>query len=306
MSNGSSDVAVVGAGAAGLSACTALGRFGLSVVAVDDAHPRNAPAAGVHNVLTRDGTPPAELYRLGRSEAAGYGVRFVDGTVTEIRGSIDAFTLDLGDQTIAARRVLVATGARDELPDVPGVAERWGRDVVHCPFCSGYEVRGRRIGVLATDPMAAHHAMMFRLLSPFVTVLGHTAPPGIERTTRLAERGIGVVAGVVERLVVDDDRLTAVRLTDGSHVELDALVVSTVVHARADLLAALGLHPTDLALDGHRFGTRIEADANGVTAVPGVLVAGNTANPMAHVQPSAASGLAAAMAIIGDLVAAPR
>ena len=164
----------------------------------------------------------------------------------------------LEGQAIAAHRIIIATGGRDELPDVPGLAERWGKDVVHCGFCHGYEVRGQRIGVLATGPMAIHQAMMFRLLSPHVTVLAHTAPPTAEQSRDLAARGITIVSGAVAEVLTQHDQLTGVRLEDGTHVDLDAVVVATTVHARADFLAPLGLVLSDFVVNGHVMGTRIE------------------------------------------------
>ncbi|MEP6560533.1 MAG: NAD(P)/FAD-dependent oxidoreductase [Nakamurella sp.] len=307
------DVAVIGGAAAGLSAAVALGRFDQSVVVIDDAQPRNAAAGHVHNMLTRDGTPPAELYRLGRIEVERYGGLLVNGTVSAIHGSVGAFRVKLdnqviGAQQITARRIIVTTGAWDELPDVPGLAQQWGKAVLHCPFCHGYEVRNQRLGVLATGPMAIHQAMMFRLLSPHVTVLAHTAPPTPEQGEDLAARGISVAAGVVAEVLSDAEgdhaRLTGVRLTDGSRIELDAVVVASTVHARADFLAPLGLLPTEFSVNGHVIATRIETGLNGATAVPGVWIAGNITEPMAQVVSAAAAGLAAASAIIGDILTA--
>ena len=299
------DVAVVGGGAAGLSAAVALARFGQAVVVIDEGTPRNASAGHVHNLLTRDGTPPAELYRIGRTEVTRFGGEILTGTVRSVHGSAGAFRLQVDDRVIRADRVIAATGARDELPDVPGLAERWGTDVVHCAFCHGYEVRDQRVGVLATGPMALHQAMMFRMLSPHVTLLAHTAPPATEQRGALTERGIAIQDGVVSEVLSHDDHLTGVRLADGSEIDLDALVVATTVHARAGLLAPLGLHPTDFSINGHVVATRIETGPNGTTDVPGVWVAGNTSEPMAQVVTAAANGLAVASAVIGDRLSAP-
>ena len=299
------DVAVVGGGAAGLSAAVALARFGQSVVVIDEGTPRNAPAGHVHNLLTRDGTPPAELYRLGQTEVTRYGGRILAGTVHSVHGSAGAFTLQLDDRTVAAHRIIAAAGGRDALPDVPGLAERWGTDVLHCAFCHGYEVRNQRIGVLATGPMAVHQAMMFRLLSPQVTVLAHSAPPTSDQSEVLAQRGIAIVPGGVAEVLSDNDHLTGVRLVNGDRISLDALVVSSVVHARADFLAPLGLHPSDFSVNGHVVATRIETGPNGATDVPGVWVAGNTSEPMAQVVTAAANGLAVASAIIAERLSTP-
>lgn len=187
---------------------------------------------------------------------------------------------------------------------MPGLAARWGKDVVHCPFCHGYEVRDQRIGVLASGPMAVHQAMMFRLLSPHVIVLAHTTPPTPDQSIDLAQRGIAVASGTVAEVLSQQDKLTGVRLADGSHVDLDALVVASFVRARADFLAPLGLLPAEFTVNGHVMATRIETGPNGATAVPGLWIAGNTSEPMAQVVNAAASGLAAASAIIAEVVSA--
>jgi thioredoxin reductase len=144
------DVAIVGGGAAGLSAALVLGRARRRVAVVDAGAPRNAPAAHMQGFLSRDGMPPADLLAAGRAEAAGYGVELVEDTVTAIEAG---FVVRLaGGRALQARRILVATGARDELPEIPGVEARWGRDLLHCPYCHGWEVRDQPIGVAGHDP----------------------------------------------------------------------------------------------------------------------------------------------------------
>src|SRR5215210_9408268 len=138
------DVVVIGGGAAGLGGALMLGRSRRSVLLVDAGEPRNAPASGVHGFLTRDGMAPAALLEAGRTEVRGYGVRVLDGRVASAESGDGGFTLTLEDgRRVDARRLLVTTGLVDELPDVPGVRERWGRDVLHCPYCHGWEVRDR-------------------------------------------------------------------------------------------------------------------------------------------------------------------
>jgi thioredoxin reductase/trans-aconitate methyltransferase len=296
------DVVIVGAGAAGLSGGTALARSRRSVLVVDAGEPRNAPAAGVHNFLTRDGTPPAELYAAGRAEVTSYGGTVQPGRVTALRRDGALFGVQIGERAVTARRLLVATGLRDELPEVPGLAARWGIDVLHCPYCHGWEVRGKRIGVLATGPAAAHQALLFRQLSPHVTVLRHTGPELTdEQREQFAALGITVVEGKVTRVEAGRGGLTGVALADGTRLALDALTVLPFMAARAELLAPLGLTPTEVLLDGQPIGTQIEADPSGATSVPGLWVAGNLADMHAHVITSAAAGLTAAAAINADL-----
>ncbi|MEV0401156.1 NAD(P)/FAD-dependent oxidoreductase [Actinoallomurus sp. NPDC050550] len=295
------DVVVVGGGAAGLSGALMLARSRRSVVVIDAGSPRNAPAAGVHGFLSRDGIPPAELLERGRSEVRGYGGQVVPGEVETVVREDDGFAVTLADgRTVRARRLLVATGLVDELPDMPGLRARWGRDVVHCPYCHGWEVRDQAIGVLATGPMSVHQAMMFRQLSDDVTFFSHTTPPTAEEAEQLAARGIGVVDGEVASLEIVDDRLVGVRLSDGMVVAREALAVASRMMARAGFLAALGLRPVEHPMG---IGANIPADATGRTDVPGVWVAGNVTDPVAQVVSSAAEGAAAGAQINADLIA---
>lgn len=299
------DVVVVGGGAAGLGGAVALARARRSVLVVDAGHPRNAPAGHVHNYLTRDGTPPADLLAAGRDEVTRYGGQVVAGRVEAVKADDGGFLVALdGGDTTRARRLLVTTGLVDELPDVPGVAQRWGRDVLHCPYCHGWEVRDRRIGVLATGPLAVHQAHLWRQWSPHVLLLLHgTPPPGTEEAERLAARGIAVVGGQVAGLQVAGDALTGVRLASGEVVALDAVVVAPRMSARGGVLDSLGLAPVDVLIDGHVAGSQIPAGPTGATAVAGVWVAGNVADVRAQVISAAAAGLDAGAAINADLIA---
>jgi thioredoxin reductase len=298
------DVVVIGGGAAGLAGAVALARSRRSVLVVDAGEPRNAPAAHVHNFLTRDGTPPSQIYAAGRREVTSYGGTVDAGRVTALSRDGERFTVQIGDRAVTARRLLAATGLRDELPDVPGLAARWGIDVLHCPYCHGWEVRGQRIGILATGPAAAHQALLFRQLSPHLTVLAHTAPEvAREQREQFAALGITVIEGTVTGIETDDGGLAGVRLADGTRVALDALIVAPQVIANAELLAPLGLTPAEVRAGGQVMGTQIEADPSGATSVPGVWVAGNLANITAQVITSAAAGLTAGAAINADLAA---
>ena len=298
------DVVVIGGGAAGLGGALALVRARRSVLVIDEGTPRNAPAEHVHNYLTRDGVSPAELYALGRAEVTGYGGEVRTGTVTAVTPRGDRFEVETADGTVVrARRLLVTTGLADELPGVPGLAERFGRDVLHCPYCHGWEVRDQAIGVLATGGMAIHQAMMFRQWSDDITLFLNDGPePTEQHWEELAARGISVVQGKVAAVEVTDDKLSGVRLEDGKVVACQALVVQPRATARAAFLEGLGLKPAEVEANGVSMGTAIPAEPGGKTAVPGVWVAGNVADPRAQVISSAAAGLAAAAAINGDLI----
>lgn len=306
------DVIVIGGSAAGLSAALILGRSRRSVLVVDSGEPRNARADGAHNYLGREGVAPAELARIGRDEVSAYDVEVTAGRIVAASPTSSdgiatvgfSVTLDSGT-VVTARRLVVASGAVDVLPDVPGLAEQWGRGVVHCPFCHGWEVRDQRIGVLVTTPMGAHQALMFRALSPDLTAFV-TDPALVDDTTRagLTARGITVVDGAVASVDSHDGVLTGVTLASGRVVGLDALAAASTAEARVSFLDGLGLVATDQFMGDFRFGSALVVDGVGQTAVRGVYAAGNVAAPMATLIASAAAGTQAGAAVHGDLVQA--
>ncbi|MBF6169515.1 NAD(P)/FAD-dependent oxidoreductase [Streptomyces gardneri] len=291
------DVVVIGGGAAGLSAALTLARARRSVLVIDAREQRNAPAAGVHGWLTRDGIPPAELVTIGAREVEQYGGRIRYARAVSAQRTPGGFVVetDRGER-LRGRRLLVTTGLADELPPISGLRERWGRDVVHCPYCHGWEIRDQPIGVLGS----VHHALLFRQWSSRVTLLRHTSPaPTAQQAEQLAARGIAVVEGAVRALEVVNDHITGARLESGPVVPIAALAFAPRLVARDALLLALGVetaeHPSGA-------GTHVVADAAGRTSVPGVWVAGNVTDIVAGVVQSAAGGVTAAAAINADLV----
>ncbi|WP_424570491.1 NAD(P)/FAD-dependent oxidoreductase [Streptomyces sp. CH-036] len=304
------DVVIVGGGAAGLSGALALGRARRSVLVIDAGEPRNAPASHVHNYLGRESTPPGELLAIGRGEAAGYGAEIVEGRVASAERLPESGEGEQGfrvvtedGRSVEARRLLVTTGLVDELPPVPGLAERWGREVLHCPYCHGHEVADRPIGVLATGPLAVHQALMWRQWSDDVTLFLHTGPePTEEEYEQLAARGVAVVDGEVTGLEVADDRFTGVRLASGRVVPREALVVQARFIARSAVLESLGLKPVAQEMGGVVIGSYIPTDPTGATEVPGVWAAGNVTRLTEQVIGAAAAGLMAGGAVNGDLI----
>ncbi|MET9770771.1 NAD(P)/FAD-dependent oxidoreductase [Streptomyces sp. NPDC006415] len=304
------DVVIVGGGAAGLSGALALGRARRSVLVIDAGEPRNAPASHVHNYLGRESTPPGELLAIGRGEAAGYGAEIVEGRVASAEQLSEGGEGEQGfrvvtedGRSVEARRLLVTTGLVDELPPVPGLAARWGREVLHCPYCHGHEVADRPIGVLATGPLAVHQALMWRQWSDDVTLFLHTGPePTEEEYEQLAARGIAVVDGEVTGLEVADDRFTGVTLASGRVVPREALVVQARFTARSAVLESLGLKPVAQEMGGTVVGSYIPTDPTGATEVPGVWAAGNVTRLTEQVIGAAAAGLMAGGAVNGDLI----
>lgn len=293
MDDSSYDVVIVGGGAAGLSAALVLGRARRRVAVIDAGSPRNAPAAHMQGFLSRDGMPPAELLAAGRAEVAGYGVEIVADRVSSIE---PGFVVRLaGGAVLPARRILVATGVGDELPDIAGVRERWGRDLLHCPYCHGWEVRDQSLGVLGTHPGSVLHALLVRQWSDDVVFFAHTHDLTTTEQTRLDARGIRIERGAVARLVIEADELTGVELADGRVIARSAVFVrpGNVPHPDG-LLPGLGCE-----LDQAGFAV---VDGTGRTTVAGVWAAGNVVDPRAQVITSAGAGSAAAIAINADLV----
>ncbi|WP_410663406.1 NAD(P)/FAD-dependent oxidoreductase [Amycolatopsis sp. lyj-84] len=288
------DVVIIGGGPAGLAAAVTLGRARRDVLVIDAGTPRNAPATQVHSYLGREGVDPHELLAIGRSEVEQYGGTVRDDTVIGVeRVSEDALRITLADEsTVDARRVLVATGVVDELPDIPGVADRWGVDVLHCAYCHGYEVRDKAIGLIASGVASLHQAQLWRQWSEKVTLFTNesvelTAP----QRTELAARQISVVPGRVTGVEVTDDALSGVRVGD-SVTEVQAVVVFPVSAAKVDtLLADLGLTAEVKDMDGQLIGETLPADPQtGATSVPGVWAAGNVRGHRAQVIDAAAQG----------------
>jgi thioredoxin reductase len=282
------DVAIIGGGPAGLSAALVLGRSRRRVVVIDAGTPRNAPASHMQGFLSRNGMPPTALLRAARAEVQGYGVEHIDDRVVEATAG---FVLRLaGGRTIKARQVLLATGAADELPDVPGARERWGRDFLHCPYCHGWEVRDQPLGVLSTGPGSVEHAHLLRQWTHDVLLFTHEHPITDRERAALDARGIAVIDGQVARLLVTDDRLRGVQLTDGRTVPRAALFIRPALRAHHDgLAAALGCETLS--------GGLLRTDSDGRTTVPSVWAAGNAANPRAQVITAAGEGSAVAIAI---------
>ena len=285
------DVLVVGGSAAGLAAAVQISRQARAVIVVDAGEPRNAPAAHMHGYLGRDGSPPAELLAAGRSEVRRYGGEVLDGRVERVSHRDDGtFRAELvGGHAVVARRVLLATGLVDDLPEIEGVAAGWGRGVIHCPFCHGYEVRDRTVVQIVTHPMGLHPTALFRQLTTDLTVVVHgaiDADGGL--LDALREAGVAVRRTQVRRVVVrPDGGVDAVELADGTTLPADAVVVGPRFRARAEPFAGLGLqttpHPSGL-------GDVVETDAAGATSVPGLHAAGNVTDPSHQVLHAAADG----------------
>lgn len=290
------DVLVAGAGPAGLTAALVLARAGRTVVVLDGGPGRNAPATHSHNVFTREGVSPDELRRIGRAQAEGYGARFVGAEAIHAESGEDAVRIRLSDGTrLSGRRLLLATGVEDLLPDIPGVAEAWGETVAHCPYCHGYELRGRPTAVLGSGEKGVHLASLLLGWTDHVTLCCGSDGVSDEEHSRLAELGVAVDVRPVSALDVDGRAVRAVVFEDQGRLAATAVYTQPEQHPRGPLPDALGLERTEL---GH-----VRVDEFMRTSVAGVWACGDVTTPMQAVQMAASSGFAAAAFLNHDLVA---
>ncbi|WP_331748792.1 NAD(P)/FAD-dependent oxidoreductase (plasmid) [Streptomyces sp. NBC_00984] len=287
------DVVVVGAGAAGLSAALVLARSRRRVAVVDGGEARNAPAAHMHGFLSRDGMPVADLLAVGRAEVTGYGVDLFESRVDEIDPGF--FVRLDGGAVLRARRVVVATGLRDELPAIPGVRERWGKDLLFCPYCHAYEVRDQPIGVLGTHAGAVQHALLLRQWSHDIVFFAHTLDLGTEEREQLSARGITVADGAIKRLVTEGDQLRGVELAEGHVYPRCAVFLFPHMVPHDALLTGLGCERDQNGW--------VTTDTAGRTSAFGVWAVGNVSDAKALVITAAGQGAAAAFALNHDLVA---
>ncbi len=298
------DVIVIGGGAAGLSTALTLGRALRRVLVVDGGQPRNAPAAEAHNYLTRDGVSPLELLRLGRADVEKYGNAVVNDEVTSARAEGDGFVVTLSSRgDVSARRLVVATGLRDRLPPIEGLAEHWGTGVLHCPYCHGYEVRGQHVALIGVGPVSALQALMWSQWTDHLSYVEHDAPLDDAQREQFEALGITVVGARAVAVISDGTRLTGIR-TDGSTLDVSAIVVGAPVSARLDGLEGLGLVARSWDMMGVSMGTQLPTDPTGATEVAGVWAVGNVTDPTAQVITAAAAGVRVASMVNMSLITA--
>lgn len=289
------DVVIIGGGPAGLTAALYLGRARRSVLVLDRGEPRHAVTAGVHNFLTRDGLPPAELRSIAWSQMATYStVERKDATVRRLvrEGETWRAETDAGDFT--ARAILLATGVVDEHPDIPGYRERWGHAIHHCPFCHGWESRDRPLAALVAGEFAAHYGPLLKNWSDDVVVLTNGGALPDEARGALDAARVPIYEAKVEALEGPGRELARIRLADGTVLERQGLFVKPDQHQTA-LVQALGV---DLDDAGY-----VAVDMFGATSVPGVWAAGDLTTGMQQVVEAAAQGARAGAMLVKTLSA---
>ncbi|MAS45211.1 MAG: pyridine nucleotide-disulfide oxidoreductase [Rhodobacteraceae bacterium] len=291
------DVAVIGGSFAGLTAALQLGRASRSVLVIDAGAPRNRTSPGAHGAAGWDGRPPAEILARFRADLAAYPtVALRAGTAEDVSGGPDGFEVRLaGGDRVAARRILLAHGQRDVLPPIPGVAEAWGRRVLHCPYCHGYEVKGAPLAVLALHPTAAHQALMLRAdWSDRVRLYG----AGLEGLNIAALEAAGVLAdprGV--EAVRADDTGADLFLTGGGTARVGALFLAPRTTLEGSPAARLGC-----AADEGPVGPFLRVGPMGQTSLPGVFAAGDLARPMPNINFALADGAQSGVACHASLL----
>ncbi|RXZ49327.1 NAD(P)/FAD-dependent oxidoreductase [Agromyces fucosus] len=292
------DVAVVGGGPAGLSAALSLARARRRVIVFDAGDPRNGVAEHMHGVLGHDGMPPTALLERGRGEVQRHGGIVVEGRVGRVRVGPAGIDVDGPSGTVRARRLIVSTGLRDELPEIAGLREQWGRGVVVCPYCDGWERRNDTIGVIATGPKGIDQAHQLRQWSDTIVYFPNdVGEPGAGALRTLEGRGIRVERGRVRAVRSNEGRVGAVQLDDRS-VQVESIFTATTLHPRDRLLRELGARTIDDA-----DGSWVEVDADGRTSVEHVWAVGNVVDRRSNVSVSLGAGSLIAGAVNADLTA---
>ncbi|SDP38805.1 Thioredoxin reductase [Rhodoferax sp. OV413] len=294
------DALVVGGSFAGLSAAMQLARARRSVCVVDAGAPRNRFAAAAHGFFGQDGVAPRTMIDQARAKLLAYpSVQFVAGTAQTAAADANggfALALDSGQQ-LRARKLLLATGVQDVLPDIPGLRERWGASVLHCPYCHGYEFGGQALGVLYAVPGSAHHVQLIADWGPTTLFLNGHTDLDAATAAQLQAKGIAIEPAPLQGLEGPLPQLAGVRLTDGRLVPLDALFVAPTQRMGSSLAEQLGC-----AFDAGPMGPLIRTDASKLSSVPGVYAAGDAAQTAQNATLASADGVMAGVALHQSLV----
>lgn len=294
------DAIIVGGSFAGQSAALQLARARRNVLVIDAGLPRNRFAPESHGVLGHDGKPGFELLATAREQLLAYPTaKIFSGRVTRIETGEAGFVAEAeeGMRWFTGRRLLLATGVTDVLPDIPGLEARWGKTVVHCPYCHGYEIGGGAVGVLGTGPMSVHQALMFADWGEVTLFTQGVVDVSAEEHGLLAARKVRVEPSPVAELQGTAPALESVLLQDGRRVAIKALLVGTQVRMASPLAEALGC-----AFDDSPFGPIVRVDAWGMTSVDGVYAAGDMARVPHSITFATAGGVAAGVRLHSSLI----
>lgn len=296
------DAIVIGGSFAGLSAAIQIARARRSICVIDGGRPRNRFAAASHGFFGQDGSNPQAMIASARSQLAGYPtVRTIAGEADGAQAVPGGFQVSVkGGETLTAAKLVLAFGVSDVLPDVPGLAERWGKTVLHCPYCHGFEFAGKRLGVLYSTPMSAHQALLIADWGPTTLYLNGNEPPDTQTQAKLALRQVSIEAAHVEAIDGPDDGSQVLRLADGRDAAIDALYVAPRARLNSRIAEQLGC-----ILDEGPFGPMIRTDEKKQTSVAGVYAAGDIARAPHNASWAAADGVTAGVFLHQSLVFEP-
>ncbi len=292
------DTIIVGGSFAGLSAALYLARARRTVCVLDTGAPRNRFAATSHGFFAHDGSEPKAMLATMRAQVAAYPtVRFLNVAAEDAVHDRDAFRVALANgEAVVGTTLLLAFGITDIMPELPGLAERWGRSVIHCPYCHGFEFSGKRLGVLNLSPMSIHQAALISEWGPTTFFLdGGAIDP--DAATDLERRGVAIERSPLASLVGEGTSLSMVRLGDGREQALDALFIGPRNHFNSDIAESLGC-----GIEAGPLGSIVAVDEMKATNVAGVYAAGDITR-MAHtVTFACADGVMAALSIHRSLI----
>jgi len=293
------DVIVVGGSFAGLSGAMQLARARRRILIVDAGRPRNRFIASAHGFLGQDGKPPREIIGLARNQLSSYPtVEFFAGEAIEGRKHKEHFDLSLSDgQTVKASRLLIATGVRDELPLIAGIQERWGVTVFHCPYCHGYEVGNRQLGVIGNHPMSAHQALIISDWGPTTYFTQGIFEPDEEQLAIMHARGVRIERAPVVEILGGGTSIDAVRLSDDRSVAIQAAFTAPKTHMASGLAEKLGC-----GFDDGPFGPLIRTNEQKQTTIAGVYAAGDATSAMANATLASAAGVMAGVGAHQSLI----
>lgn len=293
------DAIIVGGSFAGLSAAMQLARARRRILVIDGGLPRNRFAVHAHGFLGQDGKPPRDILLEARDQLAQYPtVKFLDGQAVGACEHAGQLHVTMADgHEVQGRRLILAIGLRDELPAMAGLQERWGQTVLHCPYCHGYEMAGRPLGVMAAHPLSAHQAVLLPDWGPTTYFTQGEFEPDAEQAARLEKRGVRIERTPIVELMGTAPALDAVKLADGRRMAVHALFVASKTHMASPLAMQLGC-----AFDDGPMGPVIRSDEFRQTTVPGVYAAGDAAIPMSNATLASASGVMAGVCVHRSLV----
>ncbi|MBU2887774.1 NAD(P)/FAD-dependent oxidoreductase [Gilvimarinus agarilyticus] len=287
------EVLIVGGSFAGLSAAMQLVRGRRNVIVVDANKPRNRFAAESHGVFCLDGKTPAEIRATALAQLQAYPTfRLIDDSAVDVEQTQGGFSVTLaGGASYHTQKLILATGITDRLPNIPGVKEHWGKSVIHCPYCHGYELQDRALGVLATGEMSFHQAALIPDWGATTLFTQGQFKPEAEVLEHLIQRGVGIEDCAITQVVGDGEKIQYVALADGRQIPIKGLYVAPQVTITTPLVAKLKLETVEAPL-----GAAIKVDDFKESSTPGVFVAGDLSNPMQSATFAIASGTMAGIA----------